>query len=288
MKIHFLNVGHGDCCIIEFDSDRTTMIDINNAQSIDKETKEEIIQECPGYNIQLTNPVEYMEGHRIDKLFRFVITHPHMDHISGINEIAKRCQNVWLHQNSFPANDELSSQQRQDWKQYELWRKQIGIQSQSPRILSLSSGACNSYYKEDGILILSPTEALVEQAISENKPNIMSTVLLIQYGKCKILLGGDAEAPTWEYILENYESKISNVTILKAAHHGRNSGYYQEAVSVMKPEYTIVSVGKKPEQDATNKYRNYSRHVYSTRWKGNIVFDCHRNGTVCCNPQYDR
>ena len=30
MKIHFLNVGHGDCTIIEHDSGRITMIDINN------------------------------------------------------------------------------------------------------------------------------------------------------------------------------------------------------------------------------------------------------------------
>lgn len=288
MKVHFLNVGHGDCCIIEFDSGRTTMVDINNAESIDECTRNEIFQEQCGYNIPLTNPIKYIKSKGIEHLFRFVITHPHMDHITGLYQIRQKCKNVWLYQNEFSADDKLSAEQAKDWEQYEEWRRQIGGISANPRVLSLSAGACASYYKEDEILILSPTEDLVEKAVSQKNRNIMSTVLLIKYGKCKILLAGDAEAPTWEYILANYKNEISDITILKAAHHGRDSGYCQAAVSIMRPKYTIVSVGKKPEQDASCKYRRYSRHVYSTRWKGDIVFECNLNGDVDCYTQYDR
>lgn len=88
MKVHFLNVGHGDCSIIEFKKGRTMMVDINNAESIEAMSHEEIHKEAlfesAGYNIQLTNPLEYMKSRGIKQIFRFVVTHPHMDHISGM------------------------------------------------------------------------------------------------------------------------------------------------------------------------------------------------------------
>src|SRR5262249_1637194 len=45
LKIHFLNVGHGDCTIIEHPSGRLTMIDINNSQEYDSDTFEELLKE---------------------------------------------------------------------------------------------------------------------------------------------------------------------------------------------------------------------------------------------------
>ena len=56
----------------------------------------------------------------------------------------------------------------------------------------------------------------------------------------------------------------------------------------MSPEFTIVSVGKKPKTDATNKYKQYSTHVWSTRWKGNIRFELNIDGTGTYYTQYDR
>jgi beta-lactamase superfamily II metal-dependent hydrolase len=75
---------------------------------------------------------------------------------------------------------------------------------------------------------------------------------------------------------------------LKASHHGRASGYYQPAVAAMKPEYTIVSVGKKPPTDASNKYRAYSNNVWSTRWKGDIVVNIPAYSQPTIDSEYDR
>lgn len=47
MKVHFLNVGHGDCTIIEHESGHITMIDINNAISTDNDTVNELMQYYP-------------------------------------------------------------------------------------------------------------------------------------------------------------------------------------------------------------------------------------------------
>ena len=116
----------------------------------------------------------------------------------------------------------------------------------------------------------------------------MSYILLIKHKGKKIILGGDAEEATWEYLLENYSGELKNIDILKAAHHGRDSGYYQPAVKHMSPTVTIVSVGKKPKPDASNKYRQYCDNVWSTRWKGNIVFEISDGGEITYTTQYDR
>lgn len=41
LDIHFLDVGHGDCTIVEF-PERLTVIDINNCKSFGKETESEL------------------------------------------------------------------------------------------------------------------------------------------------------------------------------------------------------------------------------------------------------
>ena len=76
--------------------------------------------------------------------------------------------------------------------------------------------------------------------------------------------------------------------MLKASHHGRDSGYHEEAVRHIAPEYTIVSVGKKPNTDASNKYRRHSQHVWSTRWKGNIVLTVNPDGRGSIDSEHDR
>ena len=45
LRVHFLNVGHGDCTIIKHHSGRLTMIDINNSQDYDSATFNDIWSE---------------------------------------------------------------------------------------------------------------------------------------------------------------------------------------------------------------------------------------------------
>jgi hypothetical protein len=64
---------------------------------------------------------------------------------------------------------------------------------------------------------------------------------------------------------------------LKASHHGRDSGYHLGAVELIAPRITFV--GRKPDTDASSKYRGQSDRVASTRYHGNIELRLHDNGT---------
>ena len=115
----------------------------------------------------------------------------------------------------------------------------------------------------------------------------MSYVLRLKYNGIKVILGGDAEEEAWDSIVEEYGQRLK-CHVLKASHHGRDTGYHQRAVELMRPKLTVVSVGKKPDTDATNKYRQYSKNVWSTRWRGNITLTIDDNGEATIASEYDR
>ncbi len=307
LKVHFINVGHGDCCLIEFPSGRNTVVDVNRSVEMDSLSKSSILEayfiEHPiaksslkygylseekafakAYNIKLTDPIEFIKDKAITNLFRFISTHPHKDHNSGIKEIKDNFSptNYWVIKNEFNSDNNDSD----DLIFYnELVNNDVSSEFTIVRPLEQSN---RDFWNQDGITILAPNNELVDLAVEKDNPNIMSYVLLIKYGKIKIILGGDAESDTWKYLTENYSDELENVQILKASHHGRDSGYYMEAVKLMSPKYTIVSVGKKPSTDSTNKYRNFSENTFSTRWKGNITFECQLDGTIEVITEYER
>lgn len=315
LKVHILNVGHGDCIIIEFPSGRITMIDINNGAEMDNDTINEMLSETTyvsdsveqfnftrfkqglityeqlsesvGYKIGLQNPIEYLETNFVNKrIYRFISTHPHMDHLTGLSLIKDKIDCFWLTKNKYEQDiKRLRGTQQEDWQLYKKLRdsKCEGIKVISPK--SLDS---HNFYNEDGITILAPNDDLIKLANASNKANKLSTVIVVNYAGYKLVFGGDAESETWEYIYKNHSKLIENATILKASHHGRDSGYHMESVRMMNPYYSIVSVGKKPEQDASNKYRNFTRKkVISTRWYGNITITLNSNGTGRIDSQYN-
>jgi competence protein ComEC len=310
LKIHFLNVGHGDCTIVEFlDNNRTTLIDINRSQEYDETTKAEL-EACDYGNssvlagawgfskgaransldrLKPNDPIAYFQQHKLNKPFRFISTHPHMDHLNGLNDLKNEVgyTNFWVVRNNLEPTGELSQQQEADWALYKNYRNSVNGHAEGSRIIGATAGQSEDFWNQDGIQILSPCSELIQLAREKNEPNIMSYVLLITYANRRILLGGDAVKETWEYVFESHGDKIRDILLLKASHHGRDTGYYQPAVKLMNPRYVVVSVGTKPETDASNKYRKFTEYVWSTRWRGNIVFEIESNGKCTYKTEYD-
>src|SRR4051794_28690384 len=114
LKVHFLNVGRGDCTIIEFPSGRIGMVDIDCLKTLDPSTEEEVTQaffESQSF-VQIANdftsyfkakdafirsrlapitdPFLYFNSNIGYKdIFRLVITHPDMDHMTGIDRLCR-------------------------------------------------------------------------------------------------------------------------------------------------------------------------------------------------------
>jgi len=309
LKLHILNVGHGDCIIVDFPSQYLSVVDINRSTELDDKSVDELFEEYfgsnktyikamanvkkipysyllseKGYKIKLCDPINYIKKIANGRIiFRFISTHSHMDHLSGLRASYDQIGiiNFWVINNEYePDLDYLSDTEKEDWALYTEFRKNS---IDEVRVIRPMEGDQRDFWQQDGIHILAPNSQLISDSTD---PNEISYVLLIKYGNHKIILGGDAEEDTWDYIVSNYPKTLKNVTVLKASHHGRDNGYHQEAVKLMSPDFTIISVGKKPENDASQKYRRYSNKVLSTRWNGTIVFSLEEDGTGHYQTEY--
>jgi beta-lactamase superfamily II metal-dependent hydrolase len=309
VEIYFLNVGHGDCSIIKHNSGRITMIDINNADSYDKESEQELLESFDlrqtsilwdpmyrlrekGYAIQTTNPIEFFKKNfQNENIFRYIQSHPDLDHMRGLGELSKTgisIINFWDTENDRSIEEEMTEYDKESWEEYQRYRMGRGVRS----VLKLYRGSKGIYYNQepvgvppgDGLEILSPTKGIANGANELQKWNNLSYVLRLAYKGKRIIFAGDAEKEVWDDLVDQYDSDLK-CDVLKASHHGRDTGYHAEALKRMNPRYAIVSVGKKPENDASNKYRNYSDHVWSTRWKGNIKVTINDSGSLSISSE---
>jgi competence protein ComEC len=294
LRVHFLNVGHGDCTIIKHPSGRLTMIDINNSRSYDPDSFGDYMneQKAKGIPVQgalaqtfyamdsakteLTDPINFLKyNYPGERIWRLVLTHPDLDHMRGIKTLHDEIGivNFWDTDHTKPTPNFRSDGDKVDWNFYKTLR-------------SSDNGPSHRYYtrgdrkyafalNEDGspggdrIDILSPTADLVRACNVAGKSNSLSLVLRLFHAGRSVLLPGDAEDDAWDIMTGYYGAQLKS-DFLKASHHGRDTGYNLQAVKLISPLWTFVSVGRKPDTDASSKYRGQSPRVASTRFHGNI------------------
>ena len=258
--IHFLNVKNGDCSVIEHNSGRITVIDVCNAKTPDpvmEAVSASLAKRERGVsgNFQQkkypVNPIAYMREHNIGSIFRYIQTHPDMDHMGGIAALfeALNPSNFWDTDNM----KELASSSwagspysEEDWKFYKSLRDTNP--QNDPKRLTLLSGSRGQFYNKgedgsdggDGLHILAPTQELVDAANeADDEYNDCSYVLLYRTEGNRIVFGGDSHDDTWEHILTKHGNDVADIDLLIAPHHGRESGRSYEFLDVLNPTLTF-------------------------------------------------
>jgi competence protein ComEC len=265
MKIHFLNVGNGDCTIIQLPNNDIMMVDSNNARLRNADAKTDI-----------ENPLAYLESLTTNtSIIRYVQTHPEMDHMDGLYDLASKysISNFWDTQNKRKKPSDFSYGFREiDWDKYQELRSSTNAKYFLRGTSSIvPDGGVYPYQ----IYVISPSNQLVEEANQHEDWNLLSFVIVLQYNNFKLLLGGDASDSAWQNIYDyavndaTAKSLLSNVTVFKAPHHGRLSSYCGcDMLNLMKPKEIVISKGSVPgEQSAYNNYYNWlgnADHLYLT------------------------
>jgi len=260
MKIHFVNVGKGSCTIIEHDTGRISFVDIDNN---DVETTDRI----------LTDPLEYYRRNINKGIFRFILTHPDMDHMSGIESLTDTYElaNFWDIDNDKEI-DEFPKYREEDWNRYQSFKGS----EENPKYLNLlrnASGDC--CWVEDGITILSPTQELTNHANETEEYHHASYVLMLEHNGEKILIGGEATPLAWDDIHDSFGDRLK-CDVFLAPHHGSTHNINEDVFEVIDPNFVVISVGWGIEYDYDYYKRLANRDVFTTKSKGNIWVDTNR------------
>lgn len=250
--VHFLNVCNGDCVWIEHPSGRNTVIDISNGQEVTNISENASLCRNHRQKNYPVDPIKYLKDRGVETIFRFILTHPDMDHMDGIKRLFDTFDvvNFWDTENTkeMDGNSGWGRYDKADWDFYQ----EVRTSSSSPKVLYLYAGQKGKYFSEDGLSLLAPTEDLVKEANESEDYNDCSYVILYRTkNDKKIIFAGDSAEKTWDYILKNYKEDVKDVDVLIAPHHGRKTGGNDKYLDVLKPKLTLFG-------NAESKYLDYS------------------------------
>lgn len=296
--VHVLNVGRGSCTVIQSPSGRSTMIDINDGGKLRPEEYQAIEKRAALLSYAkaqiekeeqlLDDPIDWYRKHIGTSMWRFILSHPDMDHMSGVRRLLRKVPEIGVM--NFWDYDHTRSRQESDypnnhagwfdWLMYAAFHHQIDVDGITwPKRIQPLREATGNYWTEDSIEILSPTTGLIADCDKCDEYNDASYVIKVWHGSTSRLLApGDVESKAWNDMIA--AGVLGKVNVLVASHHGRNSGFHEEAMDLMKPEIVIISSDEIPEkEDAINEYRKRSR-VFSTREHGTLTVRMWDGGDV--------
>ena len=273
--LHFLNVREGDCSLVQHNSGHVSVIDVCNAQPVDVvEDRRNMLMAKAELGVSgnfrqkkyPVNPISYMDNQGISSVFRYIQTHPDMDHMDGIKALFGKFgpMNFWDTDNNKEIAGPWDSPryQKEDWDFYKRLRDTNP--KTDPKRLTLLSGATGQYYNRnddgrgggDGLHVLAPSQALVDRANDgAGDYHDASYVVLYKTGGNRIVFGGDSHDATWDHILEEHEEDVTDIDLLIAPHHGRKSGRSYKFLDTLTP--TLTFFGNAPHEhlayDAWNR-----------------------------------
>lgn len=288
--VHFLNVKEGDCHIIRHPSGHTTVIDVCNAYT-DKESHlvegTTFVAKSLGVSGNFNqkknpeNPVSYLNNIGVNSIFRFILTHPDMDHMDGIKALFNQFgpTNFWDTENQKEIENFKKMYNQDDWDFYRDIRN--CDPNDDPKRLTLYSGARGKYFNQnedessggDGLHILSPTKELLNKCNEEDNWNDASYVILYRTNQGRrFLFTGDAHDDTWEHLLENHAADIEDVDVLIAPHHGRDSGADFSFLDTVRPKLTLFG-NASSKHLAYDKWQSRNLRYITNNQAGTVILD---------------
>jgi len=206
--VEVVDVGQGDGIIIRSPAGKSVLLDAGDR---------------PGWRPILAQ----LEAHGITELDLAIISHPHADHIGGMQKVLEKVPTKLFLD---PGFDYASGIYARLLELLEKTDTRIVI-ARAGRSIDIGGGAT--------IEILLPREPMLTGTRSDANSN--SVVFKLVYGTTTMLFTGDAEAPTERRLLEDPAALASD--ILKVAHHGSNHSTEDAFLAAVRPRIAVISCG---------------------------------------------
>ncbi|WP_223553623.1 DNA internalization-related competence protein ComEC/Rec2 [Lysinibacillus sphaericus] len=227
-KLTFLNVGQGDCTVIELPFRRAVyVIDSGGLLRFEQELWK--TSESP-YEVGRQVVVPFLKGKGIRDIDIFIVTHADADHVEGAEEILQEINMHEIHLTPGSMDKPIMQDLLMEAK------KQMVQVKEKMHGTTWRIGETSFQY-------LWPLETVYEG-------NNDSIVLYLQQGAFRALLTGDLEEHGEQEIIRLYNKQLAEMTLLKAGHHGSKTSSIEPFVELLRPELTIFSAG------LNNRYRH--------------------------------
>lgn len=234
LKVHFIDVGQADSILIQ-SGETAVLVDAGN-------------------NGDGNLVVNYLKAQGVTKLAATVATHPHEDHIGGMDTVLK----------SIPVERFYMPNATSTTKTFE------------DMIAAANASGAKKIQVKAGVVLDVPGISgtfLAPVGSKYDDLNNYSAVLKIVHGNTSFLLTGDAEDVSEQQMLKNGNLQS---TLLKVGHHGSDSSTTAAFLKAVSPKFAVISVGKgntygHPTDAVLSRLTNAGIQVYRTDQAETIV-----------------
>lgn len=235
LAVHFIDVGQGDSILAESDG-HYMLIDA-------------------GENDQAGTVISYLKAQGVTKLDYVIGTHPHSDHIGGLDKVI----------DTFPVDKVILPPVEHTTKTFEDVLD--SIVSRGLKITKPTPG--DSYDLGDAsFTILSPVKDYGSDL------NNWSVGVRLTYGDNSFVMCGDAENQAEEDIIKN--GAVLKADVLKAGHHGSSTSTSDAFLKKVSPSWVVIQCGKgnsygHPHKETMEKLKKAGCQVLRTDEEGTIT-----------------
>ncbi|MFA5063139.1 MAG: MBL fold metallo-hydrolase [Candidatus Omnitrophota bacterium] len=280
LKVTFIDVGHGDCILIQTPDDgkkgngkyEGNIILIDGGEY--KEGNKVIIPYLKSHGVPQNSSIDYL-----------ILTHAHSDHLGGLIPVIENYNIKAILDPGYDPPQNIRKNNIGDGEK----KKRTGY----PEFLKLAREEknCKFYRPLIGTVIKKEGDTLnwgseLQVRVLNSKkvakdPNNTSIVIRLQYGEVGFLLVGDAEgkerkdsADVLKFVEKDLVNEYGNAlksTFLKAGHHGSESSSTNAFIDAVSPQYVIICVGNKkfsgtllPDKSVLGRYEKRHIKIYRT------------------------
>ena len=238
-ELHFIDVGQADSILITH-GDVTMLVDAGD--------------DGDGRVVS-----SYLKKLGILKLDYVVATHPHHDHIGGMDQILTDFEvgTVMMPDVSYPT------------AHYKALKKII--RKKDIEVIKAEKGKKIKLGRDLTVQTLSPPQNAEYEDFND-----YSAVLRIKHKKNTFLLMGDAGIEVEKQMLSTMKKKHLSSDVLKIGHHGANSATTESFIKAINPKTAVISVGKNnryhfPDADVMQRLNDLNISVLRTDQIGTII-----------------
>jgi len=245
LRVIYFDVGQGDAALLSTPDEHHILIDTGVWRS--------------GYSSGEATILPHLKAENIQKLDAVYLSHPHADHIGGIEAVMENVPVATIYNSGSSYTSDL-------YYRYIKKADSLNIPLQS-----VQAGDIHQY----GHLMIQIYGPLDAKNISD--VNESSIILEAIYGKTEFLFMGDAVREQEVDLLHNFGT-LSDTDVLKVAHHGSKTSSDPRFLKTATPDMSVVSLGWQnrydhPHTSAVNRLYSTSEAVLFTSLQGAIILE---------------